>query len=97
MPDPISMYESARNAGLEREIADKFVSAAFSAAIAGMWRSGSAKWAGWTGESQALRDAATAMYLSLTAKQIPGIVLTVPSDMVTPDNLSKFITESRGG
>jgi hypothetical protein len=49
IPDPVSMFESAKNAGLEREIANAFVSASLSAAIAGMWRSGSAKWADWTG------------------------------------------------
>jgi len=50
IPDPVSMFESAKNAGLEREVADALVSASVSAAITGMWRSGAAKWAEWTGE-----------------------------------------------
>ncbi len=93
IPDPISMYESAKNAGLERDAASAFVSASLSAAIAGMWGSGSAKWANWTGEAQALKDAATAMYLTLERELKPGfLVLTVPQDMLAADNLSRFQT-----
>jgi hypothetical protein len=96
IPDPVSMFESAKNAGLERDIAQAFVSASLSAAITGMWRSGSAKWADWTGEGQALKDAATAMYLSLQTKLLtekPGfLVLTVPQDLLAADNLSRFQT-----
>ncbi len=93
LPDPVSMFESAKNAGLEREIAQVFVSASLSAAITGMWRSGSAKWADWTGEGQALKDSATAMYLSLEQQLKPGfLVLTVPQDLLTADNLSRFQT-----
>lgn len=99
IPDPVSMFESAKNAGLERDIAQAFVSASLSAAITGMWRSGSAKWADWTGEGQALRDAATSMYLSLERELLtkkPGfLVLTVPQDLLAPDNLSRFQTESK--
>jgi hypothetical protein len=94
IPDPVSMFESAKNAGLEREIANAFVSASLSAAIAGMWRSGSAKWADWTGEGQALKDAATVMYLSLEQQLKPGfLILTVPQDMLQANNLSRFQTE----
>jgi hypothetical protein len=88
------MFESAKNAGLEREIANAFVSAALSAAITGMWRSGSAKWADWTGEGQALKDAATAMYLALTnSPKINFLTLTVPQDLLAASNLSRFQTE----
>jgi hypothetical protein len=94
IPDPVSMFESAKNAGLEREIANAFVSASLSAAIAGMWRSGSAKWADWTGEGQALKDAATVMYLSLEQQLKPGfLTLTVPQDMLEANNLARFQTE----
>lgn len=98
IPNPVSMFESARNAGLEREVANAFVSATLSATITGMWRSGAAKWADWTGEGQALKDAATAMYLSLEpliTKQF--LTLTVPSDMLEPNNLSRFQTEYKTG
>jgi hypothetical protein len=99
IPDPVSMFESAKNAGLERDVAQAFVSASLSAAITGMWRSGSAKWADWTGEGQALKDAATAMYLSLQQQlltQKPGfLVLTVPQDLLAANNLSRFQTEQK--
>jgi hypothetical protein len=94
IPDPVSMFESAKNAGLEREIASALVSASLSATIAGMWRSGSAKWADWTGEGQALKDAATVMYLTLEQQLKPGfLVLTVPKDLLDANNLSRFQTE----
>ncbi len=94
IPDPVSMFESAKNAGLERDIAAALVSASLSAAISGMWRSGSAKWATWTGEGQALKDAATVMYLSLRALEKKNFLcLTVPADLLSADNLVKFQTE----
>ena len=94
IPDPVSMFESAKNAGLEREIANALISATLSATISGMWRSGSAKWADWTGEGQALKDAATVMYLTLQQQLKPGfLVLTVPQDMLDADNLARFQAE----
>jgi hypothetical protein len=96
IPDPVSMFESAKNAGLEREIANALVSATLSAAISGMWRSGSAKWADWTGEGQALKDAATSLYLSLRElEQKNFLTLTVPKDLLDADNLSRFVTEKQ--
>lgn len=94
-PDPVSIFESAKNAGLERRVAMLLVSAAASATIAGMWRSGSAKWADWTGEGQALKDSATVMYLSLREILVEGlpIVLTVPHDLLDANNLARFQTE----
>ena len=95
IPDPVSMFESAKNAGLERKVAVALISATVSAAIAGMWRSGSAKWADWTGEGQALKDSATVMYLTLNQTVVDGLslVLTVSSDLLDPNNLSRFQTE----
>jgi hypothetical protein len=94
IPDPVSIYESAKNAGLERDVANAFVSASLSAAISGMWRSGSAKWATWTGEGRALKDAATVMYLTLEQQLKPGfLTLTVPKDLLDADNLSRFQSE----
>ena len=58
-----------------------------------LWRSGSAKWAQWIGEGKALMDAATAMYLSLESLEKKGfLTLTVPSDLLAADNLSRFQT-----
>lgn len=95
-PDPVSIFESAKNAGLERDVANAFVSSAYSAWISFVWRSGSAKWADFTGEGQAMKDAATAMYLSLSQLEKKGfLTLTVPQDMLNANNLSKFQTEHK--
>lgn len=98
--DPVSMFESAKNAGLEREVAEVFVSAVVSATISGLWRNGSAKWAIWTGEGQAMKDAASAAYLTfshnLSSKQktkMDWLVLTVPKDLIEANNLADFETE----
>jgi len=96
IPDPVSIFESAKNSGLGREIINSFVSATYSAWISAMWRSGSSKWAVWTGEGQGMKDAATAMYLSLRELEQKGfLTLTVPKDLLDADNLSKFQTEEK--
>ena len=88
------MFEGAKTAGLEREVINSLVSAAYSAWISAMWRSGSAKWADWSGEGQALKDAATAVYLSLRELEHKKfLTLTVPKDLLDADNLSRFQTE----
>jgi|SRR5580700_3634260 hypothetical protein len=95
-PDPIAMFEGAANAKLEREVANALVSSAYSAWISAMWRSGSAKWVLITGEGQALKDAATAVYLSLAPLKEKGfLTLTVPKDLLDADNLSRFQTEEK--
>ncbi len=96
LPDPVSIFESAKTAGLEREIANSLVSAAYSAWICFVWRSGSAKCVQITGEGQALKDAATAMYLSLRELEKKNFLsLTVPKDLLDADNLSRFQTEEK--
>lgn len=95
-PNPVAMFEGAKTAGLERDVVNALVSTAYSAWICAMWRSGSAKWAIWTGEGQAMKDAATAMYLSLRELEKKNfLMLTVPQDMLTADNLSRFQTEKQ--
>ncbi len=95
-PNPVGWYESAKNAGLARDEVNAFVSALYSAQISFLWRSGSSKWALWMGEGQALKDAATAMYLSLQSLEKKNfLVLTVPQDLLDADNLSRFITSSK--
>ena len=92
-PNPVSWYEGAKNANLERDELNAFVSMAYSAQISFLWRSGSSKWAQFIGEGKALQDAATAMYLSLEALQKKGfLTLTVPQDLLAAENLSKFQT-----
>jgi hypothetical protein len=95
-PDPVSMFEGAKTAGLERQVINALMSAAYSAWITFMWRSGTAKWADFTGEGQALKDAATAAYLSLRElEQKNFLTLTLPQDLLAADNLSKFQTEEK--
>lgn len=95
-PDVVGMFESAKTAGLEREVANAFVSAAASAWISGMWRSGTSKWAAWFGEGQALQDAATSAYLTLSQLETKNfLVLTVPQDLLSANNLSRFQSERK--
>lgn len=96
IPDPVSICESAATAKLEREVVNALMSASYSAILTGMWRSGSAKWAQFTGEGQALQDAAIAMYLSLQQLESKNfLTLTVPQDMLAASNLRKFQTEEK--
>jgi hypothetical protein len=96
IPDPVSIYESAKNAGLERQTANALVSSAFSAQITFLWKSGSSKWAAWMGEGDAMKAAATAMYLTLSNLETKNfLTLTVPTEMLSADNLSKFQSEWR--
>lgn len=96
LPNPVSMLEAAKNAGLERKEINALVSAAYSATISFLWRSGAATWAAWFGEGQALKDAATAMYLSLSELESKNfLTLTVPQDLLDANNLSKFQTEKK--
>jgi hypothetical protein len=95
-PNPVSWIEGAKNAGMERDTLNAFLSMLYSAQISFLWRSGSSKWAQWVGEGKALQDAATAMYLSLlTLEKKNFLSLTVPKDLLNPDNLSTFQTTSK--
>lgn len=94
--NPVSWFESAINAKLERAAANALLSAACSNYITFLWRSGSSKLALWFGEGQALRDSATAMYLTLSSLETKDfLTLTVPQDLLSADNLSKFQSERK--
>lgn len=93
-PDPVGMFEGAKNANLERQEINALASMVYSAQITFLWRSGSSKWAQWTGEGKALQDGATAMYLTLTQLETKNfLTLTVPSDLLDPNNLARFQTQ----
>lgn len=95
-PDPVSMFEGAKNAGLEREVAEALVSVAISDYITGLWAQGSSKLFAWFGEGPAAKDMATACYLSVTRNaQLKWLVLTVPEDMLAAANLARFQTQSQ--
>ena len=92
--NPVSWFESAINAKLEREAANALLSAALSNYITFLWRSGSSKIALWFGEGRALQDAAVAMYLTLNSLETKNfLTLTLPKDMLNADLLSQFQTE----
>lgn len=91
LPDPVSMFESAVNGKLEREAANAFASSALSGWLAFVWRLGARNL---LGLGPALRDMATAQYLTLRQGETKNfLTLSVPKDMLDPDNLSKFETE----
>ena len=91
IPDPLAIYESAKIAGLERQAANAFVSAASSAWIAFLWRLGAKNL---LGLGPALRDAATAQYLTLARMETKAfLTITAPKDMLEPANLARFETE----
>lgn len=95
IPNPVSIFESVINAKLEREAANALMSASYSATISFLWRSGSSKWAQFTGEGKALQDAATVLYLTLSELESKNfLTFTVPKDLLDPDNLSRFQSES---
>lgn len=94
IPDPVSIFENAKNSGLEREEINALVSCGYSALIALLWSSANSRCVSWLGLTQALKDQATAIYLSL--HQLEGknfLTLTVPKDLLDPDNLARFTTE----
>src|SRR2546425_1094239 len=95
-PNVVGYYESAKNAGLEREEINAVVSMVYSSWISFMWRSGTAKWALWAGEGKALQDAATAAYLSLEVLERKGfLTLTVPSDLLDAANVKKVTRDGK--
>jgi hypothetical protein len=93
-PDPVGIFESAKNAGLERQAANSLVSAAYSTWITFMWTSGSSKWALWAGEGKAMQQAAISAYLTLSSLETKGfLTLTVPKELLEADGLAQFQTE----
>lgn len=95
IPDPVSMFESAQNAKLERAEAVALISATLSATITFFWSAGSSKIAGWLGLGPALKDAATVTFLTLQQKQVDKtpLTLTVPQELLAANNLSRFQTQ----
>jgi hypothetical protein len=88
IPDPVSMFESAKDAQLGRQEVGVFVSASYSFLISSLWRAGAGRLLVWLGLGKALQDGATAMYLALQQEMKPGfLVLTVPKDMLTAANV----------
>lgn len=93
-PDVVGMFEGAKNAGLEREVANAFVSAACSGYLTFLWETGKRKWLG--SEGQALQRMAVATHLTLEKLlQKNFLTLTVPKDMLDPNLRSQFQSEAK--
>lgn len=95
-PDPGAIFNSFKNGSMERETFNSLLSAMYSSYISAMWAEGAGKWAILSGAGQGLKDAATATYISLRALEKKGfLVLTVPKDLLDPNNLARFQTEEK--
>jgi len=93
-PNPVEWITGAKDDSEKRLLINATMSALYSAQITFMWRSGSSKIALWFGEGQALKDAATAMYRTLSVLESKNLItLTVPKDLLEASNLSQFQTE----
>lgn len=97
LPNPAEVSQllgSVKNMTIqETQVVNSVVSAAYSAVITAMWQSGSGRLIDWLGEGQALKDAATAIYLALQPLQQAGyLVLTVPVELLKQD-MSRFQTQ----
>lgn len=95
LPNPVGMYEQAKMAGLEREIAEDFLGVAYSGYINFMWGLRKLPMIGQACQSQAL-----AVYFSLKNSKTfdeGKLRLTVVKDILSPDLLSQYQTEYKGG
>lgn len=93
-PNPVGWFEGVKDEDQKRDVINSVMSGVYSSWINFVWRSGESKWAQWFGEGKALQDSATAMYLSLRELEKKNfITLTVPQDLLAPNNLSRFQTE----
>lgn len=96
-PNPVDWITGIKDDDQKRALINATMSALYSAQITMLWETGKAaegKW--WGSEGPAFKKTATSMYLTLrTLEQKNLITLTVPQDLLDPDNLSKFQTERK--
>ena len=90
-PNPVSWFESAASGKIERDTLKSILSAAYSNYITFLFETGRRKlW----GEGAALQATARVTYLCLQPMVAKGLLsLSVPSDLLDPDQLSKFESE----
>jgi hypothetical protein len=90
-PNPVSWFESAATGKMDRDVMKSILSAVYSNYITLMFETGRKKlW----GEGPALQATARVTYLSLQPLVQKGLlVLSVPKDLLDPDELSKFESE----
>jgi enterochelin esterase-like enzyme len=90
--NPVAWIESAINAGFERDVARRLLGTSVSATISFLWALRTLPLFG-----RACAAAATAMYLNLTRQPLGNFsALTVPADLMSPDNTAQYITISEG-
>jgi hypothetical protein len=95
-PDPGAIFNSFKMGALERDTLNAILSAMYSGYISSLWSEGASKWALWSGAGQGLKDAATATYISLQELEKKGfLVLTVPKDLLSADNMARFQTSTQ--
>lgn len=91
-PDVIGMYESAKNAGLEREVANAAVSAACNGYMTFLWEAG--KKVPLIGP--AMQRMAIATHLTLEGLMTNNFLnLVVPKEMLDPNIRSQFQGEQK--
>jgi len=91
LPDPVGMYEQAKNAGLEREIAEDFLGVAYSGFINLVWGLRKIPIFGPAFAAQAL-----SIYFSLKNGKLfqeGKLRITVNKSLLDPDLLSQYQTE----
>jgi hypothetical protein len=90
-PDPASWVTEIKDDAEKRAILNAIMSATYSSWICFLWRWGQRNL---LGLGPALRDAATSAYLTLHQLEANKFMtLTVPQDLMEPNNLAKFQTE----
>jgi hypothetical protein len=94
-PNPVEWITGAKDDSEKRALINATMSALYSAQITLLWETGKAaegKW--WGSEGPALKRTATAIYLTLSVLEQKNLIaLTVPKDLLDPNNLSQFQTE----
>lgn len=91
LPDPVSMFESAKNAGLEREIVEDILGQMYSDYLTTRWT-----WRTVPIVGAGISAGAYATYVSLKNGRLFAdgrLRLTVPKSMLDPDLLSQYETE----
>jgi hypothetical protein len=94
LPNPVSMFESAINGGLEREAAMGLLSAGLSSSLTFFWKLGKLPLIG-----TAFQWFAQSMKISLLDSKLFAdgkIRLTFPKEMIDPDFESQFETMQKG-
>jgi uncharacterized membrane protein len=86
--NPLGWIEAAVTAGFEREVAKRLLGTSISAAVSFLWGLRTLPLFG-----RAFGAAATAIYLNITRYGLKeAVAVTVPSEIMKPDNTSGFVT-----